>query len=55
MVYGDAPQLFVVPDSGSPSIVIDHIVVKAWGAGGGSSNSIYSQGGAGGFVQVRVL
>lgn len=52
-MYGDAPQLYVVPDSGNPSIVIDHVVVKVWGAGGGSGASMYSQGGAGGFVQVR--
>ena len=52
-VYGDAPQLFVVPDSGNPSIAVNHIVVKMWGAGGGSANTQFSHGGAGGFVQVR--
>jgi hypothetical protein len=53
-VYGNSPQLFVVPDSGNPSIKVDHIVVKLWGAGGGSCNSMYSQGGAGGFVQTKL-
>lgn len=53
-MYGNSPQLFVVPDSGNPSVRVDHIVVKLWGAGGGSCNSMYSQGGAGGFVQTKL-
>ncbi len=54
-MYGNTPQLYTVPPSLTPDFVVDNVVVKVWGAGGGGAKSaVHSIGGGGGFVQVCV-